>query len=249
LGSDFRIAAAQIVCVRGDVDANIATHAEAMAAAARHGVSLLVFPELSLTGYEPDLAAELAITAGDTRLEALVGIARQHDIEAIVGAPQRHGKEKPKLGAIVITANGVGTSYHKMHLGGSEPAFFSPGDKPCVLAVSGHKVGIAICADSSKPAHAEACAASGADIYATGVFLTAEWYENDVPRLRDHAARYRMLTVMANQAASKGSYMSVGKSAVWSPEGTCLVQASGVENTLLVASRTNDAWQGQAFAL
>lgn len=54
---DFRIAAAQIPSRRGDIDANLATHATAMAAASRHGVSVLVFPELSLTGYEPTLAA------------------------------------------------------------------------------------------------------------------------------------------------------------------------------------------------
>src|SRR5262245_53260102 len=59
--TNFKIAAAQVPSVRGDIDANIAIHAAAMAAAARHGVTVLVFPELSLTGYEPDLAAELAM--------------------------------------------------------------------------------------------------------------------------------------------------------------------------------------------
>ena len=45
---DFRIAAAQVPSVRGDIDANIATHAATMSAAAKHAVSVLVFPELSL---------------------------------------------------------------------------------------------------------------------------------------------------------------------------------------------------------
>lgn len=97
----FKIAAAQVPSVRGDVDGNIATHAAAMAAAAKYEVAVLVFPELSLTGYEPDLAAELAITAGDSRLAPLLALAREHQIEAVVGAPLHYGTAKPALGADV----------------------------------------------------------------------------------------------------------------------------------------------------
>ena len=61
--SHFRIAAAQVASVCGDVVQNIAIHAAAIEAAAKQDVSVLIFPELSLTGYEPDLAAALAITA------------------------------------------------------------------------------------------------------------------------------------------------------------------------------------------
>jgi len=111
---DFKIATAQIASVRGDIDGNIAAHAAAMAAAAKQGVSVLVFPELSLTGYEPDLAAELAITAADSRLVPLLALARQHQIEVIVGAPLRNGTAKPALGAILITASGATRTYRKM---------------------------------------------------------------------------------------------------------------------------------------
>ena len=62
-----------------------------MAAAAKHGVAVLVFPELSLTGYERELAAELAMTAADSRLTPLLSLARQHRIAAVVGAPLQSG--------------------------------------------------------------------------------------------------------------------------------------------------------------
>ena len=45
--ADFRIAAAQVPSVRGDLATNVATHAATIAAAAGHGVRVLVFPELS----------------------------------------------------------------------------------------------------------------------------------------------------------------------------------------------------------
>lgn len=145
---DFKIAAAQVASVRGDIDANIATHAAAIAAAAKHEVCLLVFPELSLTGYEPDLAAELAMTAAENRLAPLFALARQHQMEIVVGAPLPNGNAKPALGAILITAAGTTRSYRKMHLGASERPYFEPGDTPLTLSTSGHTVGIAICADS-----------------------------------------------------------------------------------------------------
>jgi predicted amidohydrolase len=240
----FKIAAAQIASVRGGIDGNIATHAAAMAAAAKHEVSVLVFPELSLTGYEPDLAAELAMTPTDSRLAPLLALAREHGIEVVAGAPLHNGTAKPALGAILITASGGPKSYRKIHLGASEQNYFSPGDAPLAFTVDGHTVGIAICADSSQPAHPQAYADLGASVYAAGVFLNAEWYATDAPRLASYAARYRMLTVMANHAASVGSHISVGKSAVWAPNGALLAEAAGTERCLVCATRHGEVWRG-----
>jgi predicted amidohydrolase len=246
---DFKIAAAQVASVRGDIDGNIATHAAAVAAAAQHEVSVLVFPELSLTGYEPDLAAELAMTAADGRLAPLLALARQHRMEVVVGAPLRNGTAKPALGAILIPASGPARTYRKMHLGTSEGPYFTPGDTPLTVAVSGHTIGIAICADTSRPAHPQAYADLGATIYAAGVCLNAEWYATDAPRLPGYAARHRMLTVMANHAASVGAYASVGKSAVWAPDGILLAQAEGAESALLIATSSNAAWRGEVIGI
>jgi predicted amidohydrolase len=247
--SDFKVAAAQVASIRGDIEANIAAHAAAIEAAAEHEVSVLIFPELSLTGYEPDLAAELAMSAVDSRLEPLRALARQHHMKVVVGAPLHGGTSKPALGAIVIDASGSTTSYRKMHLGTSERAIFVAGDRPLAFTVSGHTVGVAICADSSQPTHPQANAALGANIYAAGVFLNVEWYGTDVPRLMDYAARFRMLTVMANHADSIGTYVSVGKSAAWAPGGALLAKARGVEPALVIATNTNSAWRGEVIGI
>lgn len=244
---DFSIAAAQVPSVRGDLDANLAVHATAIEAAARHGVSLVVFPELSLTGYEPDLAADLALTPSDARLGELRRIARDCGVDAVVGLPLRDGPGKPKLGALVIGR--AIQAYHKMHLGGAEPAYFEPGSTRLLMDVDGYKVGVAICADSSCAAHPETYARAGAHVYAAGVFLTSEWYRTDTPRLARYAKRHRFLTVMANQAASVGTYESVGGSTVWNPDGEVLVQARGTEDVLLIARCGNGTWRGEAVAL
>ena len=246
---DFKIAAAQVASVCGDVDRNIATHAAAVEAAAKRDVSVLVFPELSLTGYEPDLAAELAMTPMDRRLAPLLALARQHRIDVVLGAPLHNGAAKPGLGAILITARGITRTYCKMHLGASERQYFTPGTVPLAFAVGGQTVGIAICADSSQPSHAQAYAETGTTIYAAGVFLNAEWFATDSPRLADYAARLRMLVVMANHAASVGTHKSVGRSAVWAPDGALLAQAEGADSSLVIATAGRRGWSAEVVKI
>ncbi len=246
---DFKIAAAQVASVRGDIDRNIATHAAAIVAAAGQAVSVIVFPELSLAGYEPDLAAELAMTADDSRLAPLVELARRHCIAVVAGAPLRNGTAKPFIGAIVISTDGIVKTYRKMHLGTTEKPYFVAGDAPLALEVAGHTLGVAICADTSQRSHPQTYAERGADIYAAGVLLTAEWYGADSPRLADYAAQFRILTVMTNHAASIGTHVSVGKSAIWAPGGQLLVQASGTENALLIATSSNGSWRGEVVKI
>jgi predicted amidohydrolase len=240
--SQFTIAAAQVPSVSGDITGNIRTHTAAITSAAERGVSVLVFPELSLIGYEPDLAAELAIPATDERLAPLAALARQHRMAVVVGASLRTTGPKPGLGAILFTADGSTLTYTKMHLGSSEPTYFAPGSAPLSFAAGGQTVGLAICADSSNPSHPQAYADGGCTVYAAGVFLNAEWYTTDVPRLADYASRFRMLVVMANHAASVGTYVSVGKSAVWAPGGALLAEAEGTGNCLVIATRARDGW-------
>ena len=87
--ADLIVAAAQACSRRGDVAVNVAHHCELAERAAEEGVQGLVFPELSLTGYELDLADALAFTPGDSRLAPLVGVVEATGVALVVGAPIR----------------------------------------------------------------------------------------------------------------------------------------------------------------
>lgn len=160
--SEFKIAAAQFASIRGDLAGNLRTHTAAIMSAAMHGISVLVFPELSLIGYEPDLADELAITPTDERLAPLATLARHHQIAVVVGASLCKAGTKPSLGAILLTADGSTRTYAKMHLGGTEPTYFAPGKAPLSFNTHGQMIGLAICADSSMASHPRAYADRGA---------------------------------------------------------------------------------------
>src|SRR5688572_25585537 len=84
-GGRLRVAVAQIEPVLGDLKANVSLHAEWTRRALRRGADLVVFPELSLTGYLlQDLVAEVALPLADipTRLRPLLGLSRRIAIVA-----------------------------------------------------------------------------------------------------------------------------------------------------------------------
>ncbi len=78
------VAAAQAVSARGDVKANLDQHCRLAELAADAGTSVTVFPELSLTGYEPGIAAALAFSAEDERLKPLVDLADSRKVTLVV---------------------------------------------------------------------------------------------------------------------------------------------------------------------
>lgn len=79
------------------------------------------------------------------------------------------------------------------------------------------------------------------------MFLNDKWYATDVPRLADYASRHWMLVAMANHAEPVGAYSSMGKSAVWLPDGALLAQAAGVESFLVSATKSQAAWLGKVI--
>ncbi len=78
---DARVALGQIAPHLGDIEANLALHRRAAGQAVRSGADLIVFPELSLTGYQlADLVPDLALPVDDPRLAPLFEASAGIDI-------------------------------------------------------------------------------------------------------------------------------------------------------------------------
>ena len=209
------------------------------------------FVPTAVPGYEPDLAATHALEPADPKLDPLAALATEHHMHVMAGAPLLVGGERPALGAVVFGPDGARAHYAKMHLGGDEARHFAPGATPLAFRVRGETVGLSICADSSRPAHPAGYAAAGAGVYVASMFLNAEWDATDRPRLPRYAAEHGMLVLLANHAASVGTYRSVGRSAAWVPGGRLLAEAADAEDALVVVTRGNgaDAWSAEVVAL
>ena len=73
----MKIALAQLDSAIGDISGNRTRHLEMVHMAASHQANLIVFPELSLTSYAPDLAEETAMTIRDPKLQVFSKASQQ----------------------------------------------------------------------------------------------------------------------------------------------------------------------------
>jgi predicted amidohydrolase len=87
----MKIGLVQTRPVKGDVAANVADAQHWASVAVKQGVGLLVFPELSMTGYEPSLARELAMTMEDERFAGLQRVSDRYGMLIGVGVPILEG--------------------------------------------------------------------------------------------------------------------------------------------------------------
>ena len=195
--SPIAIAAAQTCVAKGDIEANVRAHCEIVRKAASHGADLVVFPELSLTGFEPELAATLRVTVDDERLAPLRELARRLNLTIVAGAPLAGSAEKPNIGTLIYSGSAP-LIYAKRFLHADEEACFSAGDRGCVINVKNVSVALAICADTNHSVHAEEAARNGAVVYAAGVFVAPDRYTTVTGRLQHYAAHHSMAVLMAN---------------------------------------------------
>ncbi len=242
--ADLTIAAAQATSIGGDIAANVAEHARWVAAAGDLGVQLLVFPELSLTGYEPAIARARTVATDDARLDPLRNLAVKLRMAIVAGAPMASGNGRCRLSALAFLADGSVSIYSKQHLHPGEEVFFEPGGGGDLLGVGGETVALAICADASHPKHAANAASRGASVYAAGVLITEKGYAPDAGLFERYATEYGLTCMMANYAAPSGGWYPAGKSAIWRAGGQRVAAAEGTERALIVATRENGAWRG-----
>ncbi len=234
---NFKIAVAQIPSEKGNIDKNIQDHVKAIQCAIEHAVSIVVFPELSLTGYEPELAENLALTLDDERLSSIQEIAVNNNTYVVVGAPLKT-KDLPEIGAIIFCPDGGISSYSKMNLHPGEEKYFKAGKELKTIIVKNQKVAIAICADTNNPMHAKAYSENGASIYIAGVLITEGGYTPDTEKLNYYAEQYHMLVTMANHCQPTGGWQPVGKSSAWDENG--ILAVAGIDSKSLVISEKMD---------
>lgn len=213
------LAVAQPDCVPYDVEKNAVRHAE-MVRRAEAGV--VIFPELSLTGYHLDAPA---ITAEDPRLGPIVEACAEAGAVALVGAPvKEEGLEY--IATLAVDGDGAEVAYRKVHVHASEERF-ACGKRSEAIEVNGLRLGLAICRDMAVAQHAEDTAALGIDVYAAGVVHQAAEVAVQEERARRIATDHRVWVAVASFAGPTGGGFehTAGRSGFWSPGGDLAAQA------------------------
>jgi predicted amidohydrolase len=215
------IAVAQPPCVSLDVAANVLAHAAAIRAA---NARVVVFPELSLTGYELDAPT---VDAGDPRLAPIAAACAEAGSIALVGAPVAGEAGRRHIALLAVDGSGASVAYRKTWLGGSEADSFAPGDGPAVLEVDGWRLGLAICKDTGVPQHASDTASLGIDVYVAGTCESAEDARRQDQRAWRIATDHDVWVAFASFAGPTGGGYTdtAGRSGIWAADGAVVVQA------------------------
>ena len=164
----MKIALAQLNLIVGDIAGNTARMIDAIARARDElGARLVVFPELSLTGYPPE---DLLFRPGLYRRveRALRRLCAAADgIAVLVGHPSQDD-DQTFNSASLFDGQALIETYHKQRLPNyavfDEKRYFTPGDAPCVVALDGLRIGLSICEDIWDPATAVAAMRAGAEV-------------------------------------------------------------------------------------
>ena len=130
--------------------------------------TLVVFPELTLTGYPPeDLLMRDSLQAQIENALIVLASELPSDLYVIVGYPRRCDGALYNAAGVLHGGQMVG-EYFKQRLPNyqvfDEKRYFSEGDTPCVVDMAGIKVGITICEDIWHREPADAARRMGAEL-------------------------------------------------------------------------------------
>ncbi|MEP3348401.1 MAG: NAD+ synthase, partial [Marinomonas sp.] len=164
----LRIAMAQLDMLVGDITKNTQSVIDAANKARdEEKADVVVFPELTLTGYPPeDLLLRPSL---DTRIEAALEtlLKEVKDIYLVVGYPRRIDGELFNCASVIYQGKMLG-EYAKQKLPNflvfDDKRYFSEGQEAVIVDIKGAKVGLSICEDIWHPEPIAQAKAAGAEL-------------------------------------------------------------------------------------
>jgi predicted amidohydrolase len=229
----MKIGIVQLEPVKGNIERNIEIHIDWIKQAINQHTDLIVFPELSLTGYEPELASSLATNQNDKRLDCFQKLSDESNITIGVGLPTRKLNEV-NISMVIFHPWKGRMTYSKQYLYPTEVSIFTAGFNPLVLEFETEIVAPAICYELSNKEHHEFAAQNNATVYLASVLNSVNGIDSDLNKLSDIARNYRMVTFMANFIGESGGYECAGKSSVWDTTGKLIGQLDTETEGILI---------------
>ena len=235
----MHILMAQINTQVGDFGGNTSQVIEiANQAALTQESAVVVFPELTLSGYPPeDLLLRPALCKRVN--DSIERLCRELPPNAwvIVGYPIRRGDVLYNC-AGVIHEGELQAEYHKNELPNyqvfDEKRYFTAGSQPCVFDIQGTKVGLSICEDIWVPGPSAAAASAGAELL---INLNASPFHKGKQRERIDLVAKRcrdnqVSVVYVNQVGGQDELVFDGGSFAMSSDGSLAVQSLRFESTV-----------------
>lgn len=244
----FKLGLAQIDSVLGDLPANLQRHLGQIAEAKSAGVDLLVFPELSLTGYSlQDLTYEVAVKPepSDPVFKPLFDAS--HDLDLVVSFVEEDRRHRFYVTAAYLSGGHVLHLHRKVYLPTytlfDEKRFFAEGSEVRAFDTRFGRVGMLICEDFWHVSMPYLLWMDGADIMllmsagpvrgldAGAKMATSRWTEHVI---QAYAGLFTSFVAHVNRVGFEDGLVFGGGSLVFDPAGEPIAQSPYFENDLLV---------------
>lgn len=242
----MKICLAQSKAKPGNIQANLHNHCALIDAAAIQKAELIVFPELSISGYEPTLAAKLACEVNDPIFDVFQAKANAHKMVIAVGMPTVKNNEicismlffTPTKYSLASKFKVSSPVYAKQILHKDEYPFFSASCNrtPVVLQINDTKISFGICYETIKAKHFIDAKAAGADIYIASVAKSQTGIEKAYEYFASTAKNYTTPILMVNSVGECDNFISAGQSTWWNMHGQIQSCLSTNTQGLLLAS-------------
>lgn len=218
---EIRLAALQADAASGDVTRNVNAILEALENAANADATLLVAPELFLTGYRLNEAAlARAEPAEGPSCDALAQGVQRTGVSLVYGFAERAGQRVYNAANLLTPDVDRPATYRKAHLfGEAETHAFTPGDTLDVVAWRGLRLGMLICYDVEFPEAVRTLASRGADLVAVPTANMAPFFDVPLTLVRSRASESGVAIVYANHVGTEPPHTFTGQSAIVDPLG------------------------------
>jgi predicted amidohydrolase len=243
----FRVAVGQIAPTLGDLEKNLALHETAAHDAIGRSANLLIFPELSLTGYFlKDQVPSVALRLDAPALQLFRELSRR--IAMIVGFVEEGSGHRFYNAAAYFEGGEIRHVHRKVYLPTygifDEARYLAAGDRVRAFDTALGRMAILICEDLWHPAVPAIAAWDGAEILVcasaspgrglgqTGPFQNASTWERTI---RTWGDLFTTFIVYANRVGYEDGACFWGGSEVVAPSGEPLAKAKYLEEELLIA--------------
>jgi NAD+ synthase (glutamine-hydrolysing) len=242
----INLALAQINTRLGDVSSNLEKHLQLCQQAVHGGMDLLIFPELSLTGYVlQDLVPMVACRPAmdDPIFKPLLQASQSIDL--VVGFVDEDSRHRFHIASAYLSKGEVLHIHHKVYLPTyglfDEGRFFAPGTKVAAFDTRFGRMGLLICEDFWHASPPYILWQDGADLLllssaspgrglGPGPTLDSSAWVEQINRA--YASLFTIFVAHANRTGFEDGLNFWGGSTVFDPNGTLLAQAPYFEEAL-----------------
>ena len=264
-GLDVTIAVAQMDCVVGQLEPNLAKIAEFASLAKRLGAQLVIFPECATTGYFiGEAIKDLADAPEGPAARRLGDIAKENGVTLICGLYTQENGVFRNSQKVFAPDGELLATYHKAHLFAVERTMYKAGDEPMVVDTPVGRLGLTICYDLIFPVYVRKLVDLGADLIVNSTDWINDPYQRDVwgwnaERIQGLASTRALENVLPlamacrtgrEHAAADVAFDSTGPSCVVSPSGKFLARLDVGEGIAVghinIPAEEMDRWTGIA---